>query len=107
MEEMNEYKIQRMASFFKTIGEPTRLRILFALGSCERPVQDIANELKLPQSTVSHQLRILRQEQFVIGRRSGKRVFYSIYDSHVHLILAQGVDHVTHTDDEHRKLLTD
>lgn len=99
---MNEYKILRMASFFKTIGEPTRLRLLFSLGKEEKSVQNLADELELPQPTVSHQLRILRQERLVIGRRSGKQVFYSIYDSHVHQILEQGIDHVSHTDVEPR-----
>lgn len=96
---MDEYSVMRMASFFKTIGEPTRLRILFALGDVEKSVQEIADELELPQPTISHQLRILRQENLVINRRKGRHIFYSIFDAHVHQILAQGVDHVSHTDD--------
>lgn len=97
---MDEYKILRMASFFKTIGEPTRLRILFALGKGDKSVQEIADELSLPQPTISHQLRILRQENLVINRRSGRQIFYSIFDAHVHLILEQGIDHVSHTNRE-------
>lgn len=97
MMEVDNYKIRRMSSFFKTIGDPTRLKILFALGKDEMSVQDISDALGMPQPTISHQLRVLRQEQLVINRRDGRHVFYSIYDDHVHLILAQGIDHVSHT----------
>jgi len=49
----------------------------------------------MQQSAISHQLRVLKQSRLVKYRREGKTVFYSLADSHVTTMLAQGVEHVT------------
>lgn len=92
-----EIKVNRLAAFFKTLGDITRIKILAALQDGEMSVQDIADALGMSQPAISHQLRILRQEQLVINKREGRKIFYSIYDSHVHSILKQGMDHISHT----------
>ncbi len=97
---IEEQQILDMSNLFKVLGEPTRLKILFALVEKELSVQEIADELGMSQPTISHQLRTLRQERFVINRRKGQRIFYSIYDTHVHLILEQGINHVLHDGEE-------
>ena len=48
----------------------------------------------MTQSAISHQLRVLKQMQLVKFRRDGKTVYYSLADSHVSTILAQGMEHV-------------
>ena len=83
-----------MAELFKTFGDPTRIRILSALARQEMCVCDIADLLGMSQSAISHQLRVLKQMELVKFRREGKTVFYSLADSHVSTILAQGLDHV-------------
>ncbi|MDO4799676.1 MAG: metalloregulator ArsR/SmtB family transcription factor [Bacillota bacterium] len=90
-------EIMRLADFYKVLGDPTRLQILLALTSEERPVLDLAEAIEMSQSAVSHQLRILRQARLVRSRKDGKRVFYSLYDSHVHAIISQALDHISHT----------
>ena len=89
--------LYQMAELFKTFGDPTRIRILSALARQEMCVCDIAELLGMSQSAISHQLRVLRvlkQMELVKYRREGKTVFYSLADSHVSTILAQGLDHV-------------
>lgn len=86
--------ITPLAELFKTFGDPTRIRILYALSVEELCVCDIADSLGMTQSAISHQLRILKQMQLVKFRRDGKTVFYSLSDSHVSTILAQGLEHI-------------
>ena len=90
-----ENRIRAMADLFKTFGDPTRLRILSALSSRELCVCDIADFLGMTQSAISHQLRVLKQQELVRFRRDGKTVYYSLADSHVETILSQGLEHVS------------
>ena len=83
-----------LADLFKVFGDPTRIRILYALSAQELCVCDIASVLDMTQSASSHQLRILKQMKLVKFRREGKTVYYSLADSHVETILNQGLDHV-------------
>ncbi len=87
-----------MAELFKTFGDPTRLRILAALSRQELCVCDIADLLSMTQSAISHQLRVLKQQELVRFRRDGKTVYYSLADSHVETILSQGLEHVCEPD---------
>lgn len=83
-----------LADLFKVFGDSTRLRILCALFNCEQCVQHIADELGMTHSTISHQLRFLKQNKLVKSRRSGKTVFYSLADEHVKRIFNQGLEHI-------------
>ena len=83
-----------LADLFKVFGDPTRIRILYALSAQALCVCDIASVLDMTQSAISHQLRILKQMKLVKFRREGKTVYYSLADSHVETILNQGLDHV-------------
>ena len=49
----------------------------------------------MTQSAISHQLSVLKKNRLVKSRRDGKTIFYSLADSHVRMILDQGVEHVT------------
>lgn len=83
-----------LADLFKVFGDPTRIRILYALSAEELCVCDIASVLSMTQSAISHQLRVLKQTKLVKFRREGKTVYYSLADSHVKTILNQGLEHV-------------
>ena len=48
----------------------------------------------MSQSSISHQLRILKDARLVASRREGKTVFYALDDDHVRAILATGIEHV-------------
>ncbi len=91
---ISQENLYRLADLFKVFGDPTRIRILHALSLKELCVCDIAQALGMTQSAISHQLRILKQFHLVKYRRDGKTIYYSLADSHVHTMLAQGLEHV-------------
>lgn len=89
-----ETELYDLAELFKIFGDSTRIRILYVLEVSEMCVCDIAQVLGMTQSAISHQLRILKQNKLVKSRREGKSIFYSLADSHVSTILAQGREHI-------------
>lgn len=90
----DENELYDLAELFKVFGDSTRIRILSALYAGEACVQDIAAELNMTQSAVSHQLKILKQSKLVGNRREGKQVFYYLADDHVRTIIAMGLEHI-------------
>ena len=87
---------ENLAKLFKLIGDPTRCRILFALDNEEMCMCDIANVLKMTESAVSHQLRLLRQSQIVKTRKSGKEVYYTLDDEHIQKLFEIALEHINH-----------
>ncbi len=83
-----------LAELFKVFGDSTRIKILYALFEAELCVHDIAMVLKMNQSAISHQLRVLKQSRLVKNRREGKQVIYSLADDHVYTIIGQGMSHI-------------
>lgn len=90
----SEEHLYDLAELFKMFGDSTRVKILFALIESELCVGDLAQILNLTQSSVSHQLRLLKDAKLVKFRRDGKIVFYSLADEHVRTILHMGMEHV-------------
>ena len=90
------WPIEGLAELFKTLGEPTRLRILDVLAGGERCVHEITEALTLEQSAVSHQLRILRDRGLVRGRREGRHVYYTLHDDHVREVITVAAEHLGH-----------
>ena len=90
----DEETLYQLAELFKVFGDSTRIRILHALSQNELCVQDIADNLNMTQSAISHQLRILKQAALVKFRRDGKAIYYSLADDHVATIMKQGLEHV-------------
>lgn len=86
--------LYQLADLFKMFSDSTRIRILDALIGRELCVQEIAGELEMTQSAISHQLRLLKQSHLVKARRDGKTIFYSLADDHVTTMMAQGLEHV-------------
>ena len=80
-----------LAELYKIFGDSTRIKILFALKNCQMAVNDIAENLKMTQSAISHQLRILKANKLVKFRRAGKSLIYSLDDEHVEKILNMGL----------------
>lgn len=86
--------ISLLAETFKILGDPTRIKIAFALSREELCVCDIANLLGVSQSAVSHSLRTLRQMKLVKFRREGKIAYYTLDDEHIASLLEEGFRHV-------------
>lgn len=87
--------LEAMAGLFKVFGDGTRVKILYVLLENETKVCDIAARLFMTQSSISHQLRVLKQAGLVKGRRDGKTIWYSLADDHIQTIFNQALDHVT------------
>ena len=86
--------MEQIAELFKGFADPTRVHILSLLSQQERCVTEIAEEVQLSQSAISHQLRILKQMHLIKYRRDGKILWYSLADDHVKTILQMGLEHV-------------
>lgn len=85
---------QQMAEFFSVLADPNRLRLLSALAAQELCVCDLAAGLKMGESAVSHQLRILRTMRLVKYRKAGRNVYYSLADSHVINLYREVAEHL-------------
>ncbi|HEY4624283.1 MAG TPA: metalloregulator ArsR/SmtB family transcription factor [Solibacillus sp.] len=94
--DLDEETLFVVSQTFKALSDPTRIRILNLLCCKEYAVNDIAESLNLSQSTVSHQLRFLKNLRLVKFRREGTTIFYSSDDEHVMNLLHQAIDHAKH-----------
>jgi DNA-binding transcriptional ArsR family regulator len=85
-----------VAETLQALATPSRLLILTRLrrGAC--PVTQLAADIGMEQSAVSHQLRLLRHLGLVSGTRQGKNTVYALYDTHVAQLLDQAVYHSEH-----------
>lgn len=72
---------QRRAEILTVLADPNRLRLLSALATQELCVCDLAAGLKMGESAVSHQLRVLKSMRMVNYRKEGRNVYYSLADS--------------------------
>ena len=90
---LTEEVVLSLAQLFKTIGDPSRLRILMALEEQEMCVCDLAALLTISESAVSHQLRLLRTMGFVKNRREGPVLYYSLDAPHIRVLLATALEH--------------
>ena len=85
---------ETLAETFKLLGDPTRIKIAYALSREELCVCDLANLLGASQSAVSHSLRSLRQMKLVRFHRVGKTAYYALDDDHISHLLEDGLRHV-------------
>ena len=86
----------KIAEFFKILGDTTRTKILFALDTNEMCVCDIANVLNMSKSSISHQLGTLRRSGIVKCRKQGKEVYYMLDDDHVQKVFEIAKEHIEH-----------
>lgn len=96
-----EIAISKMEETLKIAADKTRLKILFTLlcgldcdEEVEKCVNDIALEIGASQSLVSHQLKVLKEGDFVKTRKEGTKIYYSLADEHVREIIKITYEHV-------------
>lgn len=88
-----------LASVFRLLGEPTRVRILYALlEGGELCVCDLAALVEASETKVSQAMRLLRTARVVRSRRSGRNVFYRLDDAHVRMVLDLTREHRGHVE---------
>lgn len=93
---LKDDKFINLSELFKMFADPTRLKIIYALLKKELCVCDIAEVIEMSQSSVSHQLRVLKALKLVKYRKEGKVVYYSLDDEHVNNIFNYGLSHIEH-----------
>ncbi|MCI6988055.1 MAG: metalloregulator ArsR/SmtB family transcription factor [Campylobacter sp.] len=84
----------KLAEFFKVFADNTRVRVLLTLAKTELCVCDIAALLNMSQPSISYQLRVLKQADFVKNRRDGKVIYYSLINDDISYILNQGLKQI-------------
>lgn len=87
-------QLTAMTKLFKVFGDSTRLNILAVLNCHETCVCDLAVLLNMTKSAVSHQLRVLRDNNLVKFEKKGKHAYYSLADDHVKEILDVALEHI-------------
>ena len=113
----NEEVITKMRDMLSIAGDMTRLKIMLSLldeskccncsddhcncGSCtsrpcmiEKNVSEIVEETGASQSLVSHQLKVLKDGDFVKCNKEGTKIYYSLKDEHVREIIKITYEHV-------------
>ena len=90
-------EVEDLAELFRLLGDPTRVRILFALLEAgELCVCDLAAVVETSDTKVSQAMRLLRSAGVVRNRRDGRNVFYRLDDAHVRMVLDISREHVAH-----------
>ncbi len=87
---------RQVASLFSMLADPTRLQVVYALLNApagELCVCDLAAGLGRDDTTISHQLRVLRNQHIVAMRKVGRMVYYRLVDEHLRQVLALGLIH--------------
>ena len=100
---LNDDRAVELAEIFRLLGDVNRLRIAVACLADPLCVGDIAQQVGLSASLVSHHLRLLRAARFVRARKDGKQVFYVAADEQARCVIKDMVSHVS----EHRDAIDD
>ena len=86
-----------LADGFKLLGDPNRIRILYALLEAgELCVCDLAVVVGVSETVVSHSMRLLRAAGIVRNRRDGRMIYYRLDDAHVRMLLDLSREHLAH-----------
>src|SRR5579885_12921 len=94
---LNSETARQVASLFAMLADPTRLQVVYALLNApagELCVGDLAAGLGRDDTTISHQLRVLRSNHIVAVRKVGRVVYYRLIDEHIRQLLEIGMAHV-------------
>lgn len=92
----SEAVLNLVVETFQTLGDLTRLKILYALIKSEVCVRDLSILVGVSESAISHQLRILRDRRLVTQRRKGNVIYYSFNDSHLAVLFQEAEYHADH-----------
>jgi ArsR family transcriptional regulator len=90
-----------LGEFFKALGDPTRLKVLYALGSGELCVFDLSVSIGASVSSASHHLALLKRMRLVKARRDGRVIYYSLDDAHIRTMLGVAREHLREQLREH------
>ena len=94
-------EISDLADVFSVLGDPGRLRLLYALRDGEVSVGALSTLTGKSDSAVSHALQLLRAHRIVRVRREGRRAYYRLDDPHVQMLLEVARSHAEHSELQH------
>lgn len=86
--------LEKLSDLHKAMGDYTRMKILWKLMGGEVCVGDLAKEIGITESAVSHQLRALKIARLIRCYKVGKNVFYVLEDEHIKWIMAETYAHI-------------
>ncbi|WP_318765044.1 ArsR/SmtB family transcription factor [Lactiplantibacillus carotarum] len=89
-----------MVNIFKAFGDMTRVKIILALAETPLSVGEIADTLEMSQSSISHQLSVLKQLNLVSNARRGRNIHYRLSDQHIITIFKQTQEHIIEDDND-------
>ncbi len=87
---------REVARVMAGLGAPSRLLILGRLREGACCVGELCEAVGMAQPAVSHQLRVLRDLNLVVGVRDGRQTIYGLYDPHIAVLLDEALRHVAH-----------
>lgn len=87
-------QIYNLSELFKIFGDNTRIKIIYAIYKRSLCVHDIANVVNMSHSSVSHQLKNLKQARLVKSKKEGKEVYYTLNDEHIEKIFKLALEHI-------------
>ena len=87
----DEAVTNRLALYFQNFSDQTRIRILSALSIRELCVNDLSKVLGQNQTTISHQLKTLKDQGMVDCKREGKVLIYFLKSSSVNEMMLYSV----------------
>ena len=92
----HEVILAGVVAVFRALADPTRTRILYALGNGPMCVRDLAILVGVSESAISHQMRYLREQHLVRAQRRGNVIAYALDDHHVAALFREAEYHVDH-----------
>jgi DNA-binding transcriptional ArsR family regulator len=89
-------EVEVAAEIFSMLADPTRIRIILALGDDARSVNDLAQCVDRSATSVSQHLAKLRLARLVSTRQEGTRVFYSLANGHALRLVTDALEQAEH-----------
>ncbi|MFD1417490.1 MULTISPECIES: ArsR/SmtB family transcription factor [Companilactobacillus] len=96
----NNDELEAMVNVFKAFGDMTRVKIILALSQTPLSVGEIADSLEMSQSSISHQLSLLKQLNLVSSMRKGRNIHYRLSDQHIITIFNQTKEHIVEDEND-------
>ena len=85
---------EQICAIFRVLADPTRMKIVLGLLEGDMCVYHLTEVCDGTQSGVSHQLRVLRDNNIVKAKRLGQTVEYSLADEHVRKLIEISIAHL-------------
>ena len=85
---------EQICAIFRVLADPTRMKIVLGLLEGDMCVYHLTEVCDGTQSGVSHQLRVLRDNNIVKAKRFGQTVEYSLADEHVRKLIEISIAHL-------------